>query len=71
MTNSCNKMIFSNTYVYIYIQIQIEQILKQIREGKNPGQLPLKGTMSYLQAKQMKRLKFQRHLKDNTNLELP
>ena len=32
---------------------------------------PFKGTMSHLQAKKMKKVKFQLHLKDNTNLELP
>ena len=30
-----------------------------------------KGTMSHLQAKKNEKVKFQRHLKDNTNLELP
>ena len=31
----------------------------------------VKGTVSHLQAKQNEKVKFQRHLKDNTNLELP
>ena len=30
-----------------------------------------KGTMSHLQAKKNEKVKFQLHLKDNTNLELP
>ena len=35
------------------------------------GYTTFKGTMSLLQAKKNEKVKFQWHLKDNTNLELP
>ena len=31
----------------------------------------IKGIMSHMQAKENEQVKFQRHLKDNNNLELP
>ena len=39
--------------------------------GGGGAKINFKGTMSHLQAKKNEKVKFQLHLKDNTNLELP
>ena len=45
--------------------------MSQSKKHSNFHDTLIKGTMSHLQANKNEKVKFQLHLKDNTNLELP
>ena len=65
-------MIYKNSYVWPVIESA--NIVFELRLFWTKGEMYftlLKGTMSHLQAPKNEKVKFQLHLKDNTNSELP